>query len=261
PFTEYTEKQLEILMMDIKKRGLDNAIIVRPKKDYYEIVAGHNRYEAIKRLGWTTIPAIIKDLTDEETAIGLVQSNFMQRQHIKESEKARAYKLKVDATKHQGKKGTDSLKIIAVEEKISERTLSRYVACAKLIDEFMNLLDNKKLSLANGEILAKFSDIEQLIIFNSIVNFDIKITSKNLQLIKTINPITEDAIKECFTSEDEDNEEELEKTNSKKTKKTVDDLMNEIANNEELSILEKQLDTVILKELLELLHSKKMIKL
>ena len=180
PFMNYSEERLQELADDIKARGLDNPIVVRKMNEYeYQIIAGHNRFNAVKRLGWNRIPVNIKELTDEEAMIYLVQSNLLQRTNIKESEKVKAYTLRAKALKRQGKKGEtkyNSLEKISESEQIKPRTLSRYIACSNLIPEFLDLLDEKKISLNIGEQLAKLSPENQEKVANHLANTLHKLT-------------------------------------------------------------------------------------
>ena len=105
PFDLYSEEKLEQLSKDISENGLYNPILVRPYKGGYQIISGHNRFNAIKRLDWVTVPVTVETLTDEDAMIRLVNSNLYQRQLIKESEKVKAYTMKVNANKREGKKG------------------------------------------------------------------------------------------------------------------------------------------------------------
>lgn len=180
PFMNYSEERLQELADDIKARGLDNPIVVRKINEHeYQIIAGHNRFNAVKRLGWNRIPVNIKELTDEEAMIYLVQSNLLQRTNIKESEKVKAYTLRAKALKKQGKKGEtkyNSLEKISESEQIKPRTLSRYIACSNLIPEFLDLLDEKKISLNIGEQLAKLSPENQEKVANHLANTLHKLT-------------------------------------------------------------------------------------
>lgn len=180
PFMNYSEERLQELADDIKARGLDNPIVVRKiSEQEYQIIAGHNRFNAVKRLGWNRIPVNIKELTDEEAMIYLVQSNLLQRTNIKESEKVKAYALRANALKKQGQKGQvryNSLEKISESEQIKTRTLSRYIACNNLIPEFLDLLDEKKISLNIGEQLAKLSPEKQEKVANYLANSEHKLS-------------------------------------------------------------------------------------
>ena len=187
PFMNYSEERLQELADDIKARGLDNPIVVRKiSEQEYQIIAGHNRFNAVKRLGWNRIPVNIKELTDEEAMIYLVQSNFLQRTNIKESEKVKAYALRANALKKQGQKGQakyNSLEKISESEQIKPRTLSRYIACNNLIPEFLDLLDEKKISLNIGEQLAKLSPEQQEKVANYLANSEHKLTLSEVKSI------------------------------------------------------------------------------
>lgn len=187
PFMNYSEERLQELADDIKARGLDNPIVVRKiNEQEYQIIAGHNRFNAVKRLGWNRIPVNIKELTDEEAMIYLVQSNLLQRTNIKESEKVKAYALRANALKKQGQKGQvkyNSLEKISESEQIKPRTLSRYIACNNLIPEFLDLLDEKKISLNIGEQLAKLSPEEQEKVANYLANSEHKLTLSEVKSI------------------------------------------------------------------------------
>ena len=187
PFMNYSEERLQELVDDIKARGLDNPIVVRKiSEQEYQIIAGHNRFNAVKRLGWNRIPVNIKELTDEEAMIYLVQSNLLQRTNIKESEKVKAYALRANALKKQGQKGQakyNSLEKISESEQIKPRTLSRYIACNNLIPEFLDLLDEKKISLNIGEQLAKLSPEQQEKIADYLANSEHKLTLSEVKSI------------------------------------------------------------------------------
>ena len=187
PFMNYSEERLQELADDIKARGLDNPIVVRKiSEQEYQIIAGHNRFNAVKRLGWNQIPVNIKELSDEEAMIYLVQSNLLQRTNIKESEKVKAYALRANAFKKQGQKGQakyNSLEKISESEQIKPRTLSRYIACNNLIPEFLDLLDEKKISLNIGEQLAKLSPEQQEKVANYLANSEHKLTLSEVKSI------------------------------------------------------------------------------
>ena len=103
PFLVLEDESLYELMNSIKENGLLNPLIVRKKKDRYELISGHRRKKAMELLHITKARCIIKELTDEEAVIYMVDSN-LYRSKLLYSEKAYAYKMKLDAIKHQGKK-------------------------------------------------------------------------------------------------------------------------------------------------------------
>ena len=104
PFHVNDDEEMEKLMTSIKEIGLQTPIVARIKEDgRYEIVSGHRRLYAMKKLGMTQISAIVRDMTRDEAIIAMVDSN-LQREHILPSEKAAAYKMKMEALAHQGKR-------------------------------------------------------------------------------------------------------------------------------------------------------------
>lgn len=180
PFETYDSQRISELADDIRIRGLDNPLIVRKMTDgNYQIIAGHNRFLAIKKLGWTRVPVSVKELSDSEAAIYLVQSNLLQRTNIKESEKVKAYALRAKALKKQGQKldsKYSSIDIISQSESIKPRTLSRYITCAALNQDLLDLMDQKKISLNIGEQLSKLNNEQQLQVANFIINNEHKLS-------------------------------------------------------------------------------------
>lgn len=156
PFKLYPEAKLQELADDIQNNGLINPIVVRKLGRQFQILAGHNRVNALKRIGQTEVPAIVKELTDEQADLLLVQSNLLQRQELLNSEKARAYKMRHDALKQLNhyQKGKNTLQELAESETISERTIARYIKAASLIDDLMRRFDYKEFSLPSAEQLA-----------------------------------------------------------------------------------------------------------
>ena len=180
PFETYDSQRISELADDIRIRGLDNPLIVRKMPDgNYQIIAGHNRFLAIKQLGWTRVPVSIKELSDSEAAIYLVQSNLLQRTNIKESEKVKAYSLRAKALKKQGQKldsKYSSIDIISQSESIKPRTLSWYITCAALNQDLLDLMDQKKISLNIGDQLSKLNNDQQLQVANFIINNEHKLS-------------------------------------------------------------------------------------
>ncbi|MGN1268816.1 MAG: ParB/RepB/Spo0J family partition protein [Candidatus Aphodocola sp.] len=145
PFKVTHDNSFNELLDSIEKSGLLNPIVVRKKKNRYELISGHRRKEAMELLGKEYISAIIKELNDDEATIQMVDSNIY-REKILPSEKAYAYKMKLDAIKHQGKtSGTGCQKsrdIIGVE---SGRQIQNYIRLTYLIPDILKLVDNTVL--------------------------------------------------------------------------------------------------------------------
>ena len=148
PFKVFDDESLNDLAQSIKENGLLNPIIVRPKDDKFEIISGHRRLKALVLNGIDEVEAYIKELSDDEATIYMVDSN-LQREKILPSEKAFAYKMKLDAIKHQGKKTSrtqfgksESASTISEE---SARTVQKYIRLTYLIPELLNIVDQTYL--------------------------------------------------------------------------------------------------------------------
>ena len=145
PFRIEEDDAMKSLMESINTSGLINPVIVRQKKDKYEMISGHRRLKAVELLGETEIEATIKDLTDDEATILMVDSNC-QRERMLPSERAFAYKMKLDAIKHQGKQTSrhdvDKLKSADLISEESGRQIQRYVRLTYLIPELLYIVDD-----------------------------------------------------------------------------------------------------------------------
>ena len=140
PYKVERDDSLDELKESIRVNGLLNPIIVRPKENgRYEMVSGHRRKLAMEILGKRDIEANIRDLSDDEATILMVDSNIA-RDKILPSEKAKAYRMKYDAIKHQGK--STSGPEVRKSETESERNIRRYIRLTYLIPELLDLVDN-----------------------------------------------------------------------------------------------------------------------
>ena len=155
PFKVDVNDEMQEMVESIKDKGVLVPAIVREKGNgKYEMVSGHRRKKASEILKLDTIPCIVRDLTDDEATIIMVDSN-LQREKILSSEKAFAYKLKMEALNHQGKKTCcqvgDKLKsvdIIAKENNESSRQVHRFIRLTELIPELLQMVDNGELGLS-----------------------------------------------------------------------------------------------------------------
>ena len=157
PFKLLENEELKSLEESIKSNGLMEAVIIRPKDNgRYEMVSGHRRLLACKNMGLQNIPCRIRNLTDDEAIIYMVDSN-LHREKILPSEKAFAYKMKLEAMKHQGtylqydetsRQLGDKLKsvdILSSKSEDSARQIHRYIRLTYLIPELLQMVDNAEL--------------------------------------------------------------------------------------------------------------------
>lgn len=190
PFSVSDNDEMSKLVESIKDHGVQEPIIVRQKDDCYELLSGHRRTRAATIAGLNTVPAIVKLMTDDEATIYMVDAN-LHRENILPSEKAKAYKMKMEALRHQGKKTNSkdtmsqseswSANQIAQESGESSRQVYRYVRLSNLIDRFLEMIDNsaKKIKpnpidnvysmpMNVGLILADISVANQYLLFDCI---------------------------------------------------------------------------------------------
>ena len=164
PFRVIDDEKMQETVDSIKEHGVLVPGIVRKRvKGGYEIISGHRRRRACELAGLETMPVFVRDLTDDEATIVMVDSNI-QREEILPSEKAKAYKMKYDAMKHQGKSqgtGLRSLEQLSEETGDSKTTIQRYIKIADMNEDLLDLIDQKKMGITQGVELASLNEEEQ----------------------------------------------------------------------------------------------------
>ena len=151
PFKVVDNEKMQETVESIKTYGVLMPGIARPRAEGgYEIIAGHRRRHGCELAGLSTMPMFVRDYTDDEATIIMVDTNI-QREDILPSEKARAYSMKYEAMKHQGKKGAgNSLDEVGEAAGESGKTVQRYIWLARLSDELLEMVDKKKIGLVQG---------------------------------------------------------------------------------------------------------------
>ena len=154
PFKVKDDEDMAKTVESIQEFGVLQPAIVRPDGDGYEILSGHRRHHACEIAGLETIPCIVRDLDDDAATILMVDSN-LQREEILPSERAWAYKMKLDAMKHQGERvdltssqiGTKlrSDQIMAEEIGVSRNQIARFIRLTNLCPELMDMVDDKRI--------------------------------------------------------------------------------------------------------------------
>ena len=164
PFKVKDDAEMNTLIESIQTQGVLTPLIVRPVEntDEYEVISGHRRLHAAVKAGVTEVPALIYALDRDSAAIAVVDSN-LHREHILPSEKAFAYKLKMEALNHQGvtcgQVGHKSRDDVSDTE--SGRNVQRYIRLTNLIPELLEFMDEGKMALMVGEALSYLGDEEQ----------------------------------------------------------------------------------------------------
>ena len=178
PYKVLDNDEMNNLIESIQEQGVLSPILIRPieNTDEYEVVSGHRRLHAAIKAGMKDVPAFIYAVTRDEAAIMLVDSN-LHREHILPSEKAFAYKLKLDALKHQGKTSAQvgqkwSVEQVAEESSDSRSQIQRYIRLTYLIPELLDLVDEEKIALTPAVELSYLTDEEQYSLLGTIEEED-----------------------------------------------------------------------------------------
>ena len=149
PFQIRSDEELAEMIESVREHGVLVPGIVRKRKEGgYEIISGHTRKHVCEVLGLETMPVFVKEMDNDEASVVMVDSNI-QRENIRPSEKAKAYKIKYDAMKNQGKAG-NSLKMMSEESGENYKMIQRYIWLARLSDELLDMVDKKKIGLVQG---------------------------------------------------------------------------------------------------------------
>ena len=182
PFQVRDDEDMERLIQSIDNNGVLNPVILRKNGERYELIAGHRRKHACLRLGISGIPAIVRELSRDEAVVEMVDSN-LQREHILPSEKAYAYKMKMDAMKRQGQR-TDltcapmehklerTRDIIAEESGESREQVRRYIRLTELIPELLTMVDEGKIAFRPAVELSYLTRDEQCDLLETIESED-----------------------------------------------------------------------------------------
>ena len=173
PYKVQDNEEMEALAESIKVHGIVSPVIVRPFEntaDEYEIISGHRRVMASRKAGITEIPALIVSLDRDAAAIVLVDSN-LHREHILPSEKAYAYKMKLDAMKHQGWRSdltspqvvakSRTTEMVGADTGDSHEQVRRYIRLTNLIPEILQYVDEGRISFTPAVELSYLNEQEQ----------------------------------------------------------------------------------------------------
>ena len=173
PYKVLDNEEMNFLIESIQQQGIISPVVVRPienTKDEYEVISGHRRLRASVKAGLETVPAFIYAVNRDEAAIMLVDSN-LHREHILPSEKAFAYKLKLEAIKRQGERTDltsdqvgrklESAELIANKSDDSKTQVRRYIRLTNLIPELLELVDEKRIAFTPAVELSYLNQLEQ----------------------------------------------------------------------------------------------------
>ena len=175
PYKVIDNDEMNALIESIQEQGILSPLIVRPlenTEDEYELISGHRRLRAAQKAGAKNVPVFIYAVSRDEAAIMLVDSN-LHREHILPSEKAFAYKLKLEALKHQGKTSGQlvqkfSVELVGDEVGESYKTVQRYIRLTYLIPELLDLVDEGRIALTPAVELSYLTEEQQYSLLGTI---------------------------------------------------------------------------------------------
>ena len=174
PFKILNNEEMERMIESIRKVGTITPALARPLPDGgYELISGHRRLAACQVLGIETMPVIVREMSDDEAVIAMVDAN-LQRETILPSEKAFAYKMKLEAIKHQGvtsrQVGEKLLSVTQVSKDSddSERQIQRYIRLTYLIPELLSMVDDNKIAFNPAVEISYLDRDEQLTLLDAI---------------------------------------------------------------------------------------------
>ena len=167
PFQVRNDEEMKAMVSSVRDKGVTQPAIVRPREDGgYEIVSGHRRQKASELAGFTDMPCIIRDLTDEQAITQMVEDNTNQRENILPSERAKALKMQLEAIKHQGAKeatsgqldpkdaGRRSNEIVAERNKMTVKQVQRYIKLNDLVPDLQKMMDAGQIKFTPAVELA-----------------------------------------------------------------------------------------------------------
>lgn len=225
PFKVIVNEEMQEMAQSISERGVLLPVLVRPLSNgKYQMISGHRRKKASEIANKKNIPCIVRNLTDDEATIIMVDSN-LQREKILPSERAFAYKMKLEAMTHQGERtdltcsqvgnkliGKKSLEILAEEVGESKSNVHRFIRLTELIKPLLDLVDDETIALSPAYELSFLTKQEQEWLLNSIECNDATPTLSQAQEIKRLSQsgkLDEDKIEEIMSREKPNQVEKL----------------------------------------------------
>ena len=201
PFKVIDDDKMLETVESIKERGVLVPILVRPKNDgNFEIVSGHRRHHASQLAGLTEIPAIVREM-DDDTAILLMVDSNLQREELLPSEKAFAYKMKLDAIKRQGQrtdltsgqivqKSKFSVQIVGEQAGENYKQVQRYIRLTNLIPDLLDRVDNKTMAFNAAVEVSYLTEQEQIMLCDAIEREE---CTPNLSQAKRLKQYSQDS--------------------------------------------------------------------
>ena len=167
PYQVREDAAMDELVESVRTYGILSPLLARPKGEGYELVSGHRRRLAAQKLGLPTVPVLVREMTDDEAVILMVDSN-LQRENLLPSEKAFAYQMKLEAMKHQGKSTSCKVctksrtdEMIGKHESVSARTIQNYIRLTNLVPPLLQMVDDDRIAFSPAVELSYLTRDEQ----------------------------------------------------------------------------------------------------
>ena len=167
PYQVREDAAMDELVESVRTYGILSPLLARPKGEGYELVSGHRRRLAAQKLGLPTVPVLVREMSDDEAVILMVDSN-LQRENLLPSEKAFAYKMKLEAMKHQGKSTSCKVctksrtdEMIGEHESVSARTIQNYIRLTNLVPPLLQMVDDGRIAFSPAVELSYLTRDEQ----------------------------------------------------------------------------------------------------
>ena len=183
PFLVKDDAKMEETIESIRNKGVLVPILVRTRAGGgYELISGHRRTYACRKLGIKARPALIREMDDDEATIVMVDANI-QRETLLPSEKAKAYAMKFAAMKHQGQGGGYTVAAMEKEGTDNARTIQRYISLSKLNDDLLRMIDKGTLGLSQGYTLATLDADEQKWLYDTLRGTEKRLSTSQAESI------------------------------------------------------------------------------
>ena len=167
PYRVREDAAMDELVESVRVHGILSPLLARPKGEGYELVSGHRRRLAAQKLGLPTVPVLVREMSDDEAVILMVDSN-LQRENLLPSEKAFAYQMKLEAMKHQGKSTSCKVctksrtdEMIGKHESVSARTIQNYIRLTNLVPPLLQMVDDGRIAFSPAVELSYLTRDEQ----------------------------------------------------------------------------------------------------
>ena len=206
PFQVNNDDAMTTLVDSIKQYGVREPGLARPRTDGgYELLCGNRRKMACQLAGLATVPVIIREMSDDDAAIAMVDSNLQQREKLLFSEKAWAYRVKMEALNHKGVKGeSHSVEVITAQTGDSRNTVFRLIRLTELVEALLNKVDAREIALNPAVELSHLNYDEQFAVVECMAKYDVKPSlsqAVRLKKLKLDGKLTPELIEEILSEQ------------------------------------------------------------